>query len=148
MLEIDGDFAQARQLRERLLALEHDPMPRAKALSLLSRVLIELGEPESARKAATEAIATLERANPKHPSLQVPLTTLGRLTPGPAGDALLERALALPRTVDHEYQGDVIRAMAERAAPAARRALLERARHDYAEAQVDFRVRELEQLLR
>ena len=42
----------------------------------------------------------------------------------------------------------MLRVQAERTTGAARRALLTRARDDYAEAQVMFRVREVEQLLR
>jgi len=144
MLEIDGDFAGARRVREKLLEFEKAPLTRAKYLGLMSRVLVELGDVEGTRRDATEAIATLEKANPGHPDLQVPLTALGRVTAGARGAALLERALNLPRAVDHEYRGDVLRAMAERATGTARSELLERARNDYAEGQVTFRVRELD----
>jgi tetratricopeptide (TPR) repeat protein len=148
MLEIDGDFAQARALRGQQLQLEHDPLLLAKAQGLMSRVLLALGQRDAARTFATQSIATLERSGATHPDLQVPLTTLGSLTRGAEGDALLTRALSLPRSVDHEYRGDVFRAQAERAQGPARRALLTKARDDYAEAQVNFRVRELDMLLK
>ena len=132
----------------RTLGLENDPLLRAKAQGLMSRVLLALGQRDEARSAAQESIATLERSSATHPDLQVPLTTLGALTRGAEGDALLSRALSLPRSVDHEYRGDVFRVQAERVQGAARRALLTRARDDYAEAQVGFRVRELDALLK
>jgi tetratricopeptide (TPR) repeat protein len=148
MLEIDGDFAQARVTREQQLRLEHDPLLLAKAQGLMSRVLLALGQRDAARTFATQSIDTLGRSSATHPDLQVPLTTLGSLTRGAEGDALLARALSLPRSVDHEYRGDVFRVQAERSQGAARRALLTKARDDYAEAQVPFRVRELDLLLK
>ena len=78
----------------------------------------------------------------------MPLTSLGRITPGARGDLLLDRALNLKRTVDFEYRGDVLRALGDRATGQQRRGLLERARKDYAEGQVAFRVRELDGVLR
>ena len=74
------------------------------------------------------------------------LTTLGRVTTGKEGDALLERALTLDSASDGEYRGDIERALGARTSGAARAKWWARARDSYAQSEVAFRVKELDGL--
>jgi tetratricopeptide (TPR) repeat protein len=146
LAELRGDFAAARPLRERLLSSVAEPSLHAKYAGLMSRVLLELGRRDDARTQAVAARDVLRTINPTHADLLVPLTTLGRLTPGAEGERLLVEALGLPEARDPEYRGDACLALALRSAGATRARWLEEARKNYAEGEVAFRVQELAKL--
>lgn len=142
LAEALGDFARAGPLRERVLALPQDDDSLAFQRGLASRVSLELGRAAEAEAQARLAIAHLEVQDPQHPHLLVPLTTLGRISRGAPGVALLHRALALPEAAHQpEYRGDAELAMAMRSAGRAREVWLDRARASYAEANIPFRGR-------
>ena len=148
LAELRGDFKTSLPLRERSLEKLQDPVGRAKLLALWSRTLLETGSEAEAARVAKEAKAILEPVNAQHPDLIVALTTLGRVTSGAEGDALLRRALALESSRDGEYRGDIERAFALRSTGAARREWLKKSRSSYAESEVTFRVQELDALLK
>ena len=148
LAELRGDFKTSLPLRERSLEKLQDPVGRAKLLALWSRTLLETGSEAEAARVAKEAKAILEPVNAQHPDLIVALTTLGRVTSGAEGDALLRRALALESSRDGEYRGDIERAFALRSTGAARREWLKKSRSSYAESEVTFRVQEFEALLK
>lgn len=144
LAELSGDFAAAKPLRERVLAQVQEPALRAKYQALMSRVLLETGDLEGARRQASEARAALSAINPHHFDLLVALTTLGRLTPGEEGKRLLETALALPEARDPEYRGDALQALASHCSGAERDAWNKKALASYREGMVQFRVEQLE----
>ncbi|MGV3623500.1 MAG: protein kinase domain-containing protein [Archangium sp.] len=148
LAELRGDFRTSLPLRRRSLEKLEDPVNRAKQLALISRTLLETGDEAGALEAAREAREIFEPINVSHPDLIVALTTLGRVTKGKDGEALLERALALESSRDGEYRGDLERAMAAKREGAAKLEWLKKARASYAESEVSFRVQELDAALR